>query len=76
MRAVPLKEHPLAGRRVVLNSDLPTGALSYVLDWWDRRPGLCPGKPGLVVIRAAGLVCTVQADELPAYDPVPVGVIS
>ncbi len=71
------KEHPLAGRRVVCNSELATGALVYVLDWVERLPAIGSGDPGAVLVRApGGTVFAIGADDLPNYDPVPVGYVS
>lgn len=89
------KDHPLAGRRVVL--DEQTGETVYVVDWLDRLPGngtlLRPTHPvarafrrrlaaldlhesGAVLARTAAGLTLVHHAELPAYDPVPVGLIS
>lgn len=71
--AAHLKEHPLAGRRVVMNSDLAYGALVYVVDWLDRL-GLA-GDSDAVFVRDSLGGFPVSASELPNYDPVPVGYV-
>lgn len=71
------KEHPLAGRRVVRNSDLPSGVPVYVVDWAERVSGPWAKHTDKVLVREGGrLFRVVNPDDLPSYDPVAVGIVS
>lgn len=82
-----VKEHPLAGRRVVTNSALVLGDLVTVVDWMDRVPSLGlearhrligwyqPDAHSVVVRDRIGFAL-VPCEDLPSYDPQPVGSVS
>ena len=77
-----VKEHPLAGRRVVTNSDLALGTTVYVIGWAEHLPSLMrPQMRGsissdAVMVRDVLGPMLVPDEDLPTYDPVPAGYVS